>query len=53
MAKGFSKQLDSDRQLKPCTAPRCGGFTLASESVSRGVQKHHRTLRIGGDGGGV
>lgn len=26
-----SKQLDSDGQLKPCTAPQCGGFTLEAE----------------------
>lgn len=26
-----SKQLDSDGQLKPCTAPHCGGFTLEAE----------------------
>jgi hypothetical protein len=26
-----SKQLDSDGQLKSCTAPQCGGFTLEAE----------------------
>ena len=26
-----SKQLDSDGQLKPCTASQCGGFTLEAE----------------------
>jgi hypothetical protein len=26
-----SKQLDSDRKLKPCNAPQCGGFTLEAE----------------------
>jgi len=26
-----SKQLDSHGQLKPCTAPQCGGFTLEAE----------------------
>lgn len=26
-----SKQLDSHRQLKPCNAPQCGGFTLEAE----------------------
>ena len=26
-----SKQLDSGGQLKPCTAPQCGGFTLEAE----------------------
>jgi hypothetical protein len=27
MANVFSKQLDSDGQLKPGTAPQCGGFS--------------------------
>ena len=31
MAKDVSKQLDSDRRLKPCNAPQCGGFTLEAE----------------------
>ena len=26
-----SKQLDSHRELKPCNAPQCGGFTLEAE----------------------
>jgi MvaI/BcnI restriction endonuclease family len=26
-----SKQLDSNRQLKPCNAPQCGGYTLEAE----------------------
>lgn len=32
-SKGWidSKQLDSDGQLKPCTAAQCGGFTLEAE----------------------
>jgi hypothetical protein len=31
MAKSFSKQLDTDCQFNPCTAPQCGGFTLEAE----------------------
>jgi len=27
----ISKQLDSNRKLKPCNAPQCGGFTLEAE----------------------
>jgi hypothetical protein len=26
-----SKQLDSNRELKPCNAPQCGGYTLEAE----------------------
>ena len=26
-----SKQLDSDGQLKPCTTPQCGGFSLEAK----------------------
>jgi hypothetical protein len=26
-----SKQLDSNRQIRPCNAPQCGGFTLEAE----------------------
>ena len=35
-----SKQLDSDGQLKPCTASQCGGFTLEAEF---GIPKNSST----------